>query len=280
MVNNRIDSPTTPAKADKVRIAIEEFNTWLAKVIVMVDEYNDDDDDDDDDDDNDKSNNRNHDQNDNLNSNVMDHQPGSKLRSFADLANAIDSRKFILADLQKTVDDEQQNYSFACRRAAEFIFGCQNDIEQKELIEIEDALLSLNVDHYDQQTGQLVSSIQSLIRRWSLLFDRFKTLLPQLEDISPSITVLETEFSQLLKFVESSDQFLDEAIAIGDGESLACQLAECIRLKQYMQGTAEENFQTIIDTAQKALKLLLGNDVFYDVIPVIRYIKQTWLSLC
>nr|XP_046919238.1 LOW QUALITY PROTEIN: utrophin-like [Dermatophagoides farinae] len=300
MINNRIDSPTTPtAKADKVRIAIEQFNTWLAKVINLVDEYNDDDDDDDD-----KDNileQSTHDVGDRKNVvtivNVEHHeqqsvtelqrqqqqpqpQSGSKLRSFADLANAIDGRILILADLQKTVDNEQQNYSFACRRAAEFIFAGQNDIEQKELIEIEDAIMSLNCNNYDQQTGQLISSIQSLIKRWSLLFDRFKTLLPQLEDISPSITVLETEFSQLLKFVESSDQFLDESIAIGDNESLSCQLAECSRLKQYMQGTAEENFQTIIDTAQKALKLLLGNDVFYDVIPVIRYIKQTWLSLC
>ncbi|KAF7496052.1 hypothetical protein SSS_02289 [Sarcoptes scabiei] len=217
--------PSTTDKANKVRVAIEEFNHWLAKVIVIIDEYDDDNEETEEiESESDRLNGKDTNNGTNrirsesrtetllLETSVdgNDSQPSSlqqskslglRLRSFQDLSNAIDHRIDILNDLHKIVKDEQQNYEFACRQAAEFII-----------------------------------------------------------DISPSITVLETEFSHLLRFVESSDEFLQEQIAIGDRDHLQIQLGECNKLKQYLEGSAESNFQTIIETVQKALRLLLVLD--------------------
>ncbi|KPM03063.1 hypothetical protein QR98_0014930 [Sarcoptes scabiei] len=296
--------PSTTDKANKVRVAIEEFNHWLAKVIVIIDEYDDDNEETEEiESESDRLNGKDTNNGTNrirsesrtetllLETSVdgNDSQPSSlqqskslglRLRSFQDLSNAIDHRIDILNDLHKIVKDEQQNYEFACRQAAEFIIG-NADQNQQDLNSIETSLLQLSIEQFnDTQTIELIQSIQSLIKRWNLLFKKFNVLLPQLEDISPSITVLETEFSHLLRFVESSDEFLQEQIAIGDRDHLQIQLGECNKLKQYLEGSAESNFQTIIETVQKALRLLLGDDVFYDIVPVIKYINDTWTKLC
>lgn len=273
--DNEDDDGDDGDPTEKLMIAIDALNSWLKNVIDVVEEYDEDESDADEEEEEDDPA-----QPVSLGSN-RSKVPGSKLKSLADLANAIDNRVYVLADLQKTVDAEQENYHFACKRAAEIIFGTESVSESDTLSQIEDRIRSLDLT--DDETApsaeqkQLIESIQTLISRWHLVFSKFQTLLTQLEEISPSTTLLEPEFAQINRWIEESVHFLNEAIAVGCLDTLSDQLTECERLKDYMECSVEKSFQTILSTAKEAVRILLGKSNFE--VPVIAHIQETWTNL-
>lgn len=239
-----------PESDSKLKKAIEVLNAWLIKVMNVVDEYGDEDDED------------------------SQKVPGSKLCSLSDLANAIDRRIEVLIDLQKTIDNEQQLYRFTCERSAQIIF--EENFEQQELSEIVEKLKGMNAEepHYE-----LIVAIQQVIHRWHLVFDKLHTLLPQLEDILSSTTQLESEYEEINRWIEEVDKFLMDAIAIGDLDLITEQLSECERLRDFTKQSIEKSFQNILSNAQEAVRILFDQSTMDDVIPVIRFMKQTWQSL-
>ena len=281
-IDEEDDDDGSPTK--KLMIAIEALNSWLKNVIDVVEEYDEDESDVEEDEEEKQEQEKDAVQPVSLGSN-RSKVPGSKLKSLADLANAIDNRVYVLADLQKTVDAEQENYHFACKRAAEIIFGSAAVSNLTSLSEIEDRLKSLDETPPSSSSPppaegqqQLIESIQMLISRWHLVFAKFQTLLSQLEEISPSTTLLEPEFAQINRWIEESVQFLNEAIAVGCLDTLAEQLCECERLKDYMERSVEKSFQTILSTAKEAVRILLGGKNNFEV-PVIATIQETWANL-
>lgn len=260
-VQMQVDSvENNEISTEKLKKSIKVLNLWLQNAMSFVDDYNDDEDDP------------------SLDEQSNDSQkvPGSKLCSFSDLANALDRRIYLLAALQKTVDQGQQKYRFPCERVAEIYFN--EKFDKTDLPEIEKRLKDIVPDS-SHKYYELIQSIQQSIENWHSVFDKLQTLLPKLENILSSTTQLECEYEEIFRWIEEVYKFLNEAIAVGDLDLISEQLVQCERLKDFMKQSVEKNFQNILNVAQEAVGILLGENVLHDVIPLIKYIKQTWHDL-
>ncbi|KAI2802253.1 hypothetical protein BLOT_010446 [Blomia tropicalis] len=278
--------PKSPT--NKLQAAIDALKNWLLGVMQVVEVYEDDDDIDSDDQ---EPNDNNMDSittatttinnDDQMNRSIK--VPGSRLRSFSDLANAIDNRIEVLMELHNTVSNEQCNYEFACRRTTELYFGISNSTDETDLNTIEHRLRDITETELGERSQSdriLIESIQQLIERWHHVSDQFNTLLEKLESISPSTMVLEAEYAGIARWIEDATTFLDEAITVGDLETLSEQLCECERLKEYMEQSVEKTFQPLLETAKEAVRVLFGTKNQLSVqVPIVSEIENVWNDL-